>query len=132
MPKRTHAERPGPREASWLSLRDGIQGLDGEKSTYIELTPKSRRYLKRVPEGGNWRDLPKRQQAAAMGKAFVSWGGRAGFFRRLAWDRPAPALTTRPNCKATMLCHPEALRPLSVLEYAKLQQFPDGWEFFGG
>jgi DNA (cytosine-5)-methyltransferase 1 len=30
-----------------------------------------------------------------------------------------------------MLCHPAELRPLSVREYARLQQFPDSWEFSG-
>jgi DNA (cytosine-5)-methyltransferase 1 len=31
-----------------------------------------------------------------------------------------------------MLCHPTQLRPLSVAEYTRLQQFPDGWKFAGG
>ena len=30
-----------------------------------------------------------------------------------------------------MLCHPTELRPLSVLEYARLQQFPKSWKFEG-
>lgn len=30
-----------------------------------------------------------------------------------------------------MFCHPSKLRPLSVREYARIQQFPDGWEFIG-
>jgi DNA (cytosine-5)-methyltransferase 1 len=30
-----------------------------------------------------------------------------------------------------MLCHPTECRPLSVKEYARLQQFPDSWEFSG-
>ena len=31
-----------------------------------------------------------------------------------------------------MLCHPTEIRPLSVREYTRLQQFPDAWEFAGG
>ena len=31
-----------------------------------------------------------------------------------------------------MLCHPDKLRPLSVKQYARLQQFPDSWRFAGG
>src|SRR5205823_738255 len=42
-----------------------------------------------------------------------------------------PALTTRPDSKATMLCHPDADRPLSIREYARVQQFPDDWTFWG-
>ena len=30
-----------------------------------------------------------------------------------------------------MLCHPDELRPLSLRECARIQQFPDGWEFAG-
>lgn len=55
-----------------------------------------------------------------------------GFYRRLSWDRPAPSLTAHPVSKATMLCHPRKLRPLSVKEYAILQQFPKKWKFAGG
>lgn len=32
---------------------------------------------------------------------------------------------------ATDLCHPEKDRPLSLQEYARIQEFPDGWKFFG-
>ena len=32
---------------------------------------------------------------------------------------------------ATMLVHPDELRPLTVKEYARLQQFPDDWKFEG-
>jgi DNA (cytosine-5)-methyltransferase 1 len=49
----------------------------------------------------------------------------------LAWDKPAQTLTTDPIGRATTLCHPEKLRPLTVEEYAKLQQFPADWKFFG-
>jgi DNA (cytosine-5)-methyltransferase 1 len=31
-----------------------------------------------------------------------------------------------------MLCHPTELRPLSVGEYTRLQQFPEDWVFAGG
>ena len=30
-----------------------------------------------------------------------------------------------------MMCHPTQNRPLSVQEYARIQQFPDEWEFMG-
>jgi DNA (cytosine-5)-methyltransferase 1 len=115
-----------------VTLREALRGLADPKPAFTELSPLKRRFLRLVPEGGNWRDLPARLQPEALGGAHVSWGGRGGFFRRLAWGRPAPALTTRPDSKATMLCHPEELRPLSVREYTRLQQFPDGWTFAGG
>ena len=32
---------------------------------------------------------------------------------------------------ATDLCHPQENRPLSIEEYKRLQQFPDGWKLAG-
>jgi DNA (cytosine-5)-methyltransferase 1 len=84
-----------------------------------------------VPEGGNWRDIPAEYQELAMGGAYFSGGGKVGFYRRLSYDQPSPTLVTSPVQKATMLCHPTKDRPLSVHEYARIQQFPDDWKFIG-
>lgn len=132
IPERTHAQKPGDGFRPWLSLRDGLRGLSDREPAFSALCASKKRFLRLVPEGGNWRDLPARIQKKALGAAYVSWGGRAGFFRRLSWNKPAPALTTRPDSKATMFCHPSELRPLSVAEYARIQGFPDGWSFGGG
>lgn len=132
LPAPTHSEFGGEGLVPWLTLREALRSLDDPAPVYIDFPPSKAKYLAMVPEGGNWRQLPLDLRAEALGAAYVSWGGRAGFSRRLAWDRPAPALTTNPTGKATSLCHPTTLRPLSVKEYAKLQQFPDEWEFAGG
>jgi DNA (cytosine-5)-methyltransferase 1 len=125
IPRTTHAEE------RWTTLRDALAGLTEKKPEFIRLPPRWAKYIKLVPAGGNWRNLPSRMRRHALGAAHKSWGGRSGFFRRLSWDKPAPALTTRPNSKATLLCHPTRLRPLSVGEYARLQQFPENWKFSG-
>jgi DNA (cytosine-5)-methyltransferase 1 len=66
-----------------------------------------------------------------MGNAFHSTGGRVGFCRRIAWDRPSPTLVTCPTMPATELVHPDEMRPLSVNEYKRLQTFPDDWAVEG-
>lgn len=43
----------------------------------------------------------------------------------------APTITGRANCKGSALCHPEAVRPVSVREYVRLQGFPENWRFAG-
>lgn len=123
--------RPTSKGEHWRTLRDALCDLNERKPEFIALPPRWAKYVKMVPAGGNWRDLPPRLRHHALGAAYRSWGGRNGFFRRLSWDKPAPALTTRPNSKATLLCHPQKLRPLSVAEYARIQQFPNDWEFVG-
>lgn len=131
MPPATHAKAPSGKLHTWVSLRSVIGRFKDTNPPGIKLRPNDERYLRLVPEGGNWRDLPPEIQKQAMGGALNSWGGRSGFFRRLCWDRPSPALTTQPNSKATLLCHPSELRPLSLREYARIQQFPDTWKFAG-
>jgi len=132
MPKRTHMKEPINGEEKWVTLKKALSGLRERNPEYCELTENRKKYLQMIPAGGNWRDLPEDLWPDALGGAHNSWGGRSGFLRRLAWNRPSPALTTMPNSKATMLCHPDKLRPLSVKEYSRIQQFPDDWEFCGG
>jgi DNA (cytosine-5)-methyltransferase 1 len=36
-----------------------------------------------------------------------------------------------PNHASTSLCHPTETRALSIREYARVQEFPDEWEFAG-
>jgi len=132
MPSPSHARHPTGAQKPWVTLREALRGLKQPSPKFTNLPPAWMRFVELVPAGGNWRDLPKHLHSRALGSAYVSWGGRSGFFRRLAWDRPSPSLTTRPSSKATLLCHPKHLRPLSVAEYARIQQFPDEWDFSGG
>lgn len=131
IPNPTHSRDGTDGLPAWRTLRDAVAGLDQGEPEFYRFCPAKEKYLRLVPEGGNWRSLPEDVRQEAMGRAYSSWGGRSGFFRRLAWDKPSPALTTRPDSKATSLCHPTELRPLSVREYARIQEFPDNWEFSG-
>ena len=38
---------------------------------------------------------------------------------------------TAPAQKQTERCHPEETRPLTIREYARIQSFPDEWQFEG-
>jgi DNA (cytosine-5)-methyltransferase 1 len=51
--------------------------------------------------------------------------------RRISWDEPCLTLTTSPAQKQTDRCHPEETRPFTTREYARIQTFPDEWEFIG-
>jgi DNA (cytosine-5)-methyltransferase 1 len=84
-----------------------------------------------VPAGGYWKDLPIEIQKEYMKKSFHLGGGKTGMARRLSWDAPSLTLTCSPAQKQTERCHPEETRPLQVREYARIQTFPDNWEFSG-
>ena len=66
-----------------------------------------------------------------MGGSFHLPGGKTGMARRLSWDEPSLTLTCSPAQKQTERCHPAETRPLSVREYARIQTFPDNWQFSG-
>ena len=131
MPTPSHGEDGRGNRPGWRTLREALAGVQGGEGECVQFVPSRRRYLAHVPLGGNWRDLPEEMRAEALGGAHRSWGGRTGFLRRLSWDRPCPTLNADPDHKATALCHPDKLRPLSVLEYARVQGFPDGWVVVG-
>lgn len=67
-----------------------------------------------------------------MGKSYYSGGGKRGMARRISWDEPCLTLTCSPSQKQTERCHPDETRPFTVREYARIQSFPDSWEFSGG
>lgn len=87
--------------------------------------------LAKVPQGGYWRDLPDDLQREYMKKSYYLGGGKTGMARRLSWDEPSLTLTCAPAQKQTERCHPEETRPLTVREYARIQTFPDSWNFAG-
>ncbi|RZK24294.1 MAG: DNA (cytosine-5-)-methyltransferase [Flavobacterium sp.] len=87
--------------------------------------------LKQVPPKGYWRDLPLEVQKAFMGGSFYLGGGKTGIARRIGWDEPCLTLTCSPAQKQTERCHPEETRPFTVREYARIQTFPDDWNFEG-
>jgi len=84
-----------------------------------------------VPPKGYWRDLPLDIQKEFMGGSFYLGGGKTGMARRIGWDEPCLTLTCSPAQKQTERCHPDETRPFTVREYARIQTFPDDWEFSG-
>lgn len=127
MPSASHGNEVQP----FRTVRDTIEHLQNQPGPHSEYTDPVRRYFDLVPEGGNWRDLPRHLQEEALGGSYLAGGGKTGFYRRLAWDRPAPTITGRANRKGSALCHPSASRPISVREAAALQGFPPEWIFTG-
>ena len=131
LPAPTHFRIHQNPKYRWVTLGDAIKDLEFADGECAAFSDSRLQYLKMVPEGGNWKSLPHDILPDAMGGAYSSGGGKVGFYRRLSYSQPSPTVVTSPVQKATMMCHPTQDRPLSVAEYARIQQFPDDWRFIG-
>jgi DNA (cytosine-5)-methyltransferase 1 len=119
-----------PKEKDYtISLKEALK--DVPKSPGQQYPEKKKKILDMIPQGGYWKDLPVELQKEYMGASFHMGGGKTGMARRLSWDEPSLTLTCAPAQKQTERCHPEETRPLTVREYARIQTFPDEWEFVG-
>ncbi|EEG83165.1 DNA (cytosine-5-)-methyltransferase [Proteus penneri ATCC 35198] len=119
-----------------MTMRDALKAgelfeTDVPKSEGQKYPKRKQEILSLVPQGGYWRDLPEELQKEYMQKSYYLGGGKTGMARRLSWDEPSLTLTCAPAQKQTERCHPEETRPLAVREYARIQTFPDDWEFSG-
>jgi DNA (cytosine-5)-methyltransferase 1 len=119
-----------PKEKDYtISLREAFENCP--KSVGQQYPEKKFKILDLIPPGGYWKDLPVTLQKEYMGASFYLSGGKTGMARRLSWDEPSLTLTCAPAQKQTERCHPSETRPLTIREYARLQTFPDDWEFIG-
>jgi len=126
----THQEGGGGVLPSWRTFEEVVKGLP-ESKNFIPFPEKRLKYYRQLKAGQYWKDLPIEMQKVAMGNSFYSGGGKTGFYRRLAWDKPSPTLVTHPAMPATDLAHPVADRPLTIEEYKRVQEFPDDYVICG-
>jgi len=126
-----------PKESPrYYTLKDALKKgdlfpTDVPKSIGQTYPEKKKKILDLVPPGGYWRDLPLELQKSYMMKSFYLGGGKTGIARRISWDEACLTLTCAPAQKQTERCHPDETRPFQVREYARIQTFPDEWEFAG-
>ena len=125
----THSEKGENGLKKWKTFRQATRGI--KEHHHLTFPEKRLFFYRMLKEGQNWRSLPEDLQKQALGKSYDAGGGKTGFFRRLAWDKPAPTLVTHPAMPATDLAHPEEDRPLSIEEYKRIQEFSDDWKLSG-
>jgi len=63
----------------WNVLGDAIRDLEDDVGECASFSQERLHFLKMVPEGGNWRDLPEEAKKIAMGGAYYSGGGKSRF-----------------------------------------------------
>lgn len=81
------------------------------------------RMMEILPDGGTPEDLPEDLRPSS---------GFPNTYCRLWWKRPSTTITRNLSTPSSSRCiHPRAPRPLTTREGARLQSFPDSYQFFG-
>jgi len=76
-----------------------------------------------LPDGGTPEDLPASLRPTS---------GFKNTYCRLWWKRPATTITRNLSTPSSSRCiHPKAPRPLTTREGARIQCFPDDYQFYG-
>lgn len=157
-PRKTHGTSPGL--AAFTTIRDAIGDLpvlmNGEdrgdlpyrhqargpyqillrgNSTIVKnhsaprLGPVNVERLKFIPQGGSWRDIPFELLPAGMKKAKRS--DHTKRYGRMMWNGLSCTVLTKCDIHWGAYIHPDQDRAISVREAARIQSFPDWFEFEG-
>ncbi|MBA4352513.1 MAG: DNA (cytosine-5-)-methyltransferase [Rhodobacter sp.] len=85
--------------------------------------------LDHIPEGGSWRDIPYDLLPTGMKRAKRS--DHTKRYGRMSWNGLSCTVLTKCDIHWGAYIHPEQNRAISVREAARLQAFPDSFEFHG-
>ena len=135
-PRKTHGDGADPH----LTVRDALKGLPpisagGESEGFFNhhcraLSPLNLKRINTIPKDGGSRDSLSRSLVLECHKKENVV--HKDVYGRMAWDKPAPTLTTRcVSLTNGRFGHPTQNRAISVREAARLQGFPDSYVFYG-
>lgn len=121
-PKPTH----GPRgNQPYVTAGQALEGVEhvALNNEVLRQMPKTRKLLELIPEGGNFRDIPEDHPLYVKGMI-------SHVYRRIHRDEPAKTIIAAGGGGTWGYHYPEP-RALTNRERARLQSFPDWFEFAG-
>lgn len=119
-----------------LSLGATIMDIPDEtpnQNEFMPLNPQAIKLGNLVPEGGSWKDIETRRLPPRLKKirreiVRYRW---PNFYRKYAKDEIAGTITAAFKPENAGVWHPVKNRVLSVREVARIQTFPDSFQFYG-
>jgi DNA (cytosine-5)-methyltransferase 1 len=134
LPSLRNAEEKGiqayacePQSAFQREMRAGSNSITNHSAGRLSKINLER--LRHIPQGGSWRDIPFDLLPEGMKRAKRS--DHTKRYGRLSWDGLASTILTKCDPHWGAYFHPEQDRTLTVREAARLQSFPDWFEFKG-
>lgn len=121
-PKPTHGPKAG---IPYFTAGEALEGVEKIKinNEKINIAPKTMEILKLIPEGGNFADIPADHPLYVKGMI-------SHVYRRISRNEPAKTIIAAGGGGTWGYHYPEP-RPLTNRERARLQTFPDDFEFIG-
>ena len=93
------------------------------------LAPINLERMKHVPQGGSWRDIPFELLPAGMKRARRC--DHTKRYGRMSWDGLSCTILTKCDLHWGTYLHPNQDRSITVREAARIQSFPDWFQFEG-
>jgi len=121
-PSPTH----GPKgKLPYVTAGSALEGVENAKhnNEFLNVAAKTVEFLKLIPEGGNFTDVPPDHPLYVKGMI-------SHVYRRINRNEPAKTIIAAGGGGTWGYHYPEP-RPLTNRERARLQSFPDDFEFFG-
>lgn len=126
-----------PDQEDKVTIRKALEGLsqvpDGvNEHEGVGLRNDEKPYAHKIPNGGNWKNLPLEDQKAFMKRGFYSGGGRTGALFKVNPDSQAKTILSSPLGKATAQILDWGVgepRRYTVRESLRLQTVPDSFRF---
>lgn len=127
---------PHPVDRDDLSLKHTIMDLNSmvlNQKELMQLNPQALQLGSMVPEGGSWKNipyekLPERLKKISDNMERYRW---PNFYRRYHRDEIAGTITAAFKPENAGVWHPIEKRIFSVREIARIQTFPDWFNFVG-
>jgi DNA (cytosine-5)-methyltransferase 1 len=115
------------RSAFQRDMRGGLNCVQNHAAARLSKVNLDR--LRHIPQGGSWRDIPIDLLPEGMKRAKRS--DHTKRYGRLHWGGLASTILTKCDPHWGAYFHPDQDRTITVREAARLQSFPDWFEFKG-